>query len=86
MRLDWSPEEPTYKIFSRCANLIREFESAVYASMSDKMQMKSNYREQMADYNNHALDADKYFKNSKAKLKLATHSAKPRRMLERWLK
>lgn len=84
MRGAWAPEDPSYKIFSCCPNLLREFEGAVFASMSDKMLMTSNAREQMADYNNHALDADKYFKLSRAKLALKTH--KYPRMVQKWLK
>jgi hypothetical protein len=84
MRAAWAPEQPTFKILSCCQNIIREFEGAVYASMSDKMLMTSNYKEHMVDHNNHALDADKYWRLSRAKL--ATKTFKSPRMVERWLK
>jgi hypothetical protein len=84
IRAAWSPEEPTFKIYSCCPNLIREFEGAVYASMSDKLQMTSNYKEHMVDHNNHALDADKYYRLSRPKL--ASKKPPAGKMVNRWIK
>lgn len=68
MREYWAnPDDPLFKIFADCKHLIREFEGAVYASMSDKLLTSKNYREAIADKNNHALDDCKYLINSRPK-------------------
>jgi hypothetical protein len=69
MRAHWSNiDDPTFRIFSCCANQIREFENAKYVSMSDRMLLSQNYREAIADHDNHALDDCKYFMNSRPKI------------------
>jgi hypothetical protein len=85
MREHWqNPEDPTFKIFSCCPNQIREFESSVYADMSEKAMMTSNYREEIVDHNNHSLDDCKYFMNSRPRLQQKT--LKLPIMYKRWLK
>lgn len=67
IRKHWiSAEDPTFRIYDSCPNLIREFETAVYSTPSEKRFQTSNYREGIADYNNHAIDGNKYFFNSPA--------------------
>ena len=74
MREHWAiPETPTFKIFDCCPNIIREFENAVYSTMSDKQKMASNWKESLADHNNHAMDDCKYFMNSHPKPTLRSH-------------
>ena len=69
MRQHWQdPEDPTFRIFSSCHNQIREFESAIYVSMSDRLLQTQNYREAISDHDNHSLDDCKYFMNSRPKL------------------
>jgi hypothetical protein len=79
-----NPETPTFKIFARCANQIREFDSAVFANMNEKQLMTQNYREDIADRNNHSLDDCKYFMNSRPRLQRKV--VKYPKMVERWLK
>jgi hypothetical protein len=69
MRKHWaSSNDPTFRIYDCCPNQIREFETAIFASMSDRMLATSNYRENIADYNNHTLDDCKYFMNSRPRI------------------
>lgn len=63
MSQHWSTEMPTFKIMDSCPNLIDEFESATYVSMTDRQLETQNYKETMVDKHNHALDATKYFMN-----------------------
>jgi len=68
MKEHWSdPNRITFKIFDCCKNMIQEFEGAVYASMSDKQKASKNWRETLADHNNHAMDDCKYYMNSSPK-------------------
>lgn len=61
VRKHWlNPEDPTFRVFDCCPNLINEFDKAVYASQREAFQSK-NYKEAIADVNNHAMDACKYF-------------------------
>ena len=62
-----NPDDPLFKIFNCCPNIIREFKRAVFASMSSKLLVTKNSREIMADKDNHALDDCKYFMNSRPK-------------------
>ena len=69
LRQHWAKvEDPTFRIFDCCPNMIREFESAIFATMTDRLLATQNYREGIADHNNHALDDNKYFFNSKARI------------------
>lgn len=58
IRQYWSGE-PRFRIFSSCVNTIREFEEAVYDEPLTTR--RPHLTEHIADYNNHALDACKYF-------------------------
>ena len=62
VRQHWAAE-PTFKIVESCPNLIDEFQSIVYSAPLVK-QNTTIPRDALADYNNHALDATKYFMNS----------------------
>ncbi len=61
MHTFWESEDPTFRIFNNCQNLIREFEGALYKSQSDHQLQTANYVEAMVDNNNHAMDATKYY-------------------------
>ena len=66
MRRHWSRgDDPTFRILDTCPNLIHEFENAVFASQSERDILTDTYKEQIADVHNHALDATKYFMNSR---------------------
>jgi hypothetical protein len=66
MRRHWANEsDPTFQILDTCPNLIHEFENAVFDSQSEKEVLTDTYREGIADVHNHAMDAVKYFMNSK---------------------
>lgn len=56
----WEPDDPTFKIFNRCPNLISEFGTALYRAQSDKQLLNANFQEGLVDHDNHALDATKY--------------------------
>jgi hypothetical protein len=57
----WGRESVTFKIFENCQNQIREFKTAIYVSMSERMALTHNYKEQVVDRDNHSLDDCKYF-------------------------
>ncbi len=63
MHKHWMRDEPTFRIFANCPNLIREFKDAIY-SEPKSIDPNVPYSDRMADRNNHALDATKYFMNS----------------------
>lgn len=84
MRAHWqNAEDPTFRIFDCCTNQIREFETAVYVSTSDRMLQTQNFREAINDHNNHTLDDCKYFMNSRPKI--SKSNIKTPRMVSRWL-
>lgn len=86
MREHWKDyENPTFRIYDVCANQIREFDTAVYASMSDRMAMTQNYRENIVDHNNHSLDDCKYFMNSRPRPREQQKSSKYPIMYKKWL-
>jgi hypothetical protein len=60
----WQSPEVTFKIHASCRNMITEFESSTYVSMSERQLETQNYREAMVDKKNHSLDDCKYFMNS----------------------
>jgi hypothetical protein len=61
MRKHWgNPDDPTFKIFSCCPAMIAEFKGAVYAGMRQAM-MSANFKEAIADVNNHSMDDCKYY-------------------------
>lgn len=62
MRSFWGlGDEPAFKIFSRCTNQVREFETAIYSNQSERQLLSSAYKESIADKDNHSLDDCKYF-------------------------
>ena len=67
MNQHWMAEQPTFVVLESCPNLIDEFESATYVSMTDRQLETQNYREAMVDKHNHAMDATKYFMNAGAR-------------------
>jgi hypothetical protein len=69
MQRHWCGDEITFKIMDCCPKLIEEFEAATYVSMSERQLETSNFREQLVDKFNHALDDCKYFMNSSPSLK-----------------
>lgn len=85
MRNHWAdPEEPTFQIFSRCVNQIREFEAAIFVSTSERLLQTQNYREAISDHDNHSLDDCKYFMNSRPRL--ARQGVKIPNQARLWLK
>jgi len=61
---DLANRPPKFRIFDRCPYQIREFETAIYKSMSEKVQLTKPYQEGIAEKHNHSLDDAKYFFNS----------------------
>lgn len=78
-----NPTDPTFKIFSCCPQMIQEFETAAYPKMSDRQMLGKNFKEKMADVNNHAMDDCKYFMLSGSRLQQNTF--KNPKMVEKWL-
>ena len=84
MRRHWAnPEDPTFRILDTCPNLIHEFENAVFASQNEKEILTETYKEKLEDVHNHALDATKYFMNSKPAIRLRRFQDPG--MARRWL-
>jgi hypothetical protein len=77
-------DDPTFRIWACCPNLIREFENAVFQEQSDREMLTQTYAEGMEDVQNHALDATKYFMNSKPKATARVLGKQP--MARWWLK
>lgn len=67
---DLDKKDPLFRIFDCCPNQIREFETTVYVSMSERQSLTKSYREQMQDKDNHSLDDAKYFFNSQPTFKV----------------
>lgn len=66
MRQFWAnPEDPLFRIVDTCPMMIKEFESAVFVSMTESAAAVKNYKEAIVDKDNHALDDCKYFINSR---------------------
>jgi len=61
MRGHWATEDCTFRIFDRCYNQIREFETAIYVNQSERQLLTSAYNEKIQDKDNHSLDDCKYF-------------------------
>lgn len=84
MRQHWANEAAiTFKIYACCQRQISEFESAIFATMSDRLLATSNYKEEIADHNNHSLDDCKYLMLSRPRL--AKAGAKLPEMYKKWL-
>jgi hypothetical protein len=80
------PEEPTFKIFDCCPNLIREFGDASYVGQKNAGAVfTANAKEGIADVNNHALDACKYLFLMLPK-QLDQKNAKYPSMVRKWIK
>lgn len=83
MRRHWGiPEDPTFRILDTCPNLIHELENAVFASQSERDVLTETYKENIEDVHNHAMDALKYFSNSKPKVNFRRF--KDPNMASRW--
>lgn len=78
-----NPEDPIFRIFSTCPQMIQEFETAAYPKMTDRQMLGKNFKEKMADVNNHAMDDCKYFMLSGSRLQQS--SFKNPKMVEKWL-
>jgi len=87
MREHWrNPVDPTFRIFDCCPNQIREFESAVFTSVSDRQAATNNQYEEMVSKNNHSLDDCKYFMNSMPQASVASGKVTLKAMVKMWLK
>lgn len=60
IREHWASEDCTFKIFSRCHNQIREFETSIFVNQSERQLLTSAYNEKIQDKDNHSLDDCKY--------------------------
>ena len=86
MRKHWGdPSSPTFRVFARCHNQVREFGTAVFSSMSAQLSLTSNYKETIVDHDNHSIDDAKYFFNSRPSLQQQKPFKTPI-MVKRWLK
>jgi hypothetical protein len=85
MRKHWADSaDPTFRIWSCCPNLIKEFENAVFQEQSDREMLTQTYSEGMEDVHNHAMDATKYFMLSRPRV--AARAAYTQPMARWWLK
>ena len=92
MRNYWAnPMEPLFKISSGCPNMIREFKGAIFSGQKDKLNLTMNFKETIADVNNHSLDDCKYFMlasphilNAGADRRLLEVSAKKAGLVSKW--
>lgn len=66
MQKYWCGAEIGFRILDCCPQMLQEFESSTFVTMSDRQLETTNYREALVDRNNHALDDCKYFMNSPA--------------------
>jgi hypothetical protein len=78
------PDNIRFKIHDSCRNMIGEFESAVYASVSIQNAINKLVKDDIANYNNHALDDCKYFMNSRPENSLQQREIKWPIMVNRW--
>jgi hypothetical protein len=88
MRQHWEGiEEPTFLIVKdQCPNLLRELQMAVYSDPKN-VSVNTVMDEGIADSNNHALDATKYFMNSMPEPGITARSTlKWPIMINRWKK
>lgn len=84
MRQHWqNQEDPTFRIFERCANQIREFETSIYVNQSERQLLTSAYSEKMVDKDNHSLDDCKYFMLSRPNAATTTQWTSPN-MISQW--
>lgn len=87
VRNHWkTPSDPTFRIFDCCQNQIREFENAVFQSVTDKQAQTTNQYEEMGLKNNHSLDDCKYFMNSMPQATIDSSKVKFKNMTSMWLK
>lgn len=84
MRQHWSTDDPTFRIFSRCHNQIREFETAIFVNQSERQLMTTSFKEAINDKDNHALDDCKYFMLSQPKAGGIDTSWKDPDMARKW--
>jgi hypothetical protein len=86
MRRHWAdPENPTFKILDRCPAMVAEFSGAVYAGQIEAIQSR-NFKEAIADVNNHSIDDCKYFMLSMPQRQLQREGWKSPIMVNKWKK
>jgi hypothetical protein len=83
MREHWQQEEPTFKIFASCHNMLREFRAAVYINQSERQLATQNFREEITNHDNHALDDCKYLVTSRPQEKSGRTFEDPS-LVSRW--
>lgn len=83
LREHWAADEPTFKILGCCPNLISEFETAIYVNQSQHQLDTQNYREEISNWHNHALDDCKYFMLTRPQEQSARSFEDPR-LVNRW--
>jgi len=84
MRGHWGGDV-TFKIFDSCRGMVEEFEGAVFQA-TNKNIINRAISDNIADYNNHAMDDCKYFMNSKPDVGLQHRDIKWPIMINRWKK
>lgn len=84
MRQHWASEDCTFRIFARCVNQIREFETAIFVNQSERQLMSSAYNEKIQDKDNHSLDDCKYFMLSMPKSNQSGLAWKDPNQISRW--
>jgi hypothetical protein len=85
MRQHWGdPEDPTFRIFDCCPNMIAEFQNAVYAGAKQAF-LAQNFKEAIADVRNHAMDDCKYYMLTAPKHQQQVKFKSPI-MVNRWAK
>lgn len=83
MKQHWRGEVITFKIFDCCVNTITEFTGAHYETFKGQV-MTRNFKEVLADINNHSMDATKYFMLTFGDAKYQQNNVKYPKMVMKW--
>lgn len=83
MRAHWAEDDPTFKFFETCSSQIHEFESAIYVNQSERQLTTANYREEIADHDNHSIDDCKYMRLTNPQEQRGRQFTDPQ-LVDRW--
>lgn len=84
MREHWTSEDVTFKIFARCHNQIREFETSIFVNQSERQLLTSAYNERIQDKDNHSLDDCKYMMLNLPKAGTGSQQWEDPNQISRW--
>lgn len=84
MREYWASEDATFRIFERCSNQIREFETAIFVNQSERQLLTTAYNEKVQDKDNHSLDDCKYMMLSLPKSSATSTVWEDPHQINRW--